>query len=250
MRDYSHGAFVLRNGETDEVVSSVVEHQLLMHLDATMALARRLALNVSFPFALAQEGDDSAGLASPSGAEVGDLRVGLRASLVGTPDGFFQLGMGAHIWLPTAPAGPGSFLGNGSVRAMPHLMASGVAKRFVWGLSAGIEFRKTQELLGVGQGSLLSLRLANGVLLGSEDQVQLSMEIAGALVPVDISERTTNGEVLAGVKWRFIDDFIVGAAAGPGVFSAVGTPDVRAVLSFAFSPLQDMGVLQAVRTPN
>lgn len=254
--DYSHNPFVVRRTVADqtEALGSVVEHQLLLHVSATLSLLRRLAVDVSFPMALSQAGDDPSdgrtSFMSPSGAEIGDLRLGARLNLTGAPDDFFQLGIGALVWVPTAPSTPGSYLGNGTVRAKPHLLASGMALRFIWGLEAGIEFRQTQHVLGVGQGSMLSLKLANGVLLGAEDQVQLSVELAAALVPIDISPSTTNFEALAGGKWRFVDDFVVGAGVGPGLFSGIGTPDVRAVLSLAYTPLQDMGVMQSIRSPD
>ncbi len=218
----------------------MVEQQLLLHLNATYSLLSRLAVNIDLPIALQQSGEDPSegrtSFVSPRGAEVGDLRLGMRANLTGAPDDFFQLGIGASFWVPTASAEPGSYLGNGSIRGKPQLMLSGVALRFVWALDAGIEFRENQEVLGVRQGTLLTLKLANGVLLGADDQVQLSIELAGALVPIDISLRTTNFEALFGAKWRFADRFVVGGGVGPGIFPGLGTPDVRALLSMAYVP--------------
>ncbi len=256
LANYAHDPLVVRRrlGDDLEEIGSVVEHQLTMHADVTFAVLRRLAFNVSLPVALAQAGDDPSdggtSFVSPSDPAVGDLRLGARASLTGTHDDFFQLGVGLLVWMPTASDEVGSFLGNGSVRAKPQLMASGVALRFVWGVDAGIEFRRTQEVLGVAQGSMLTLRLANGVLLGSDDQLQLSAELAGALVPVDVSASNTNLELLAGAKWRFVDDFVLGAALGPGLLGGIGTPDVRAVVSFAFSPLDHDPMMRAVGPPD
>lgn len=248
--EYVHNPFVLRRrlGDETEEVGAVVEHQLLLHLNATFSVLSRLAVNVDLPIALHQSGDDpSEGrttFVSPSGSELGDLRIGLRANLTGAPDDFFQLGIGGLFWVPTASGAPVSYLGNGHIRGKPQLMASGVALRFVWGLDLGAEFRETQDVLGVGQGTLLEAKLANGVLLGADHQVQLSLELAGALVPTDIQRRTTNFEVLAGAKWRFIDDFVVGGGVGPGIFSGIGTPDVRGVLSIAYTPAFKAGVRQ------
>ena len=237
--EYAHDPYVIRRvtEEEPEFLGSVVEHQGLFHANATFSAFERLAVNVDLPIAV-QAGDDPTEgrttFVSPSGASVGDLRLGLRANLTGGPEDFFQLGIGGTVWAPTAT--DGSYLGNGSVRGKPQIMASGVALRFVWGVEAGAEFRKRQEVLGVVQGTLLTLKLANGVLLGPEDQVQLSLELAGVLVPDDISERTTNFEALFGAKWRFVDDWVVGAGVGPGLFTGIGTPDVRAALSIFYTP--------------
>lgn len=245
--EYVHNPFVLRlqDGEERDEVGSVVEHQLLMHLNGTFTVLERLAVNVNFPIALHQEGDDPqvgrVGFASPTGAEIGDLRLGLRAGLTGGPNDFFQLGIGAQLWVPTASDEAGSFLGNGHIRGKPHLMASGVALRFVWGVDIGAEFRETQTVLGVRQGTLLTLKLANGVLLGPRRELQLSVEINGALVPVDVSDRTLNIEALAGAKWRFLNHFVVGGGVGPGLSGGIGTPDVRALLTLGFSPAPTWG---------
>jgi hypothetical protein len=233
--EYGHDPLVLRNG--DEEVGAVVEHQLFMHLDATFALLYRLAFNVDLPIALAQGGDDPAGFVSPSGSELGDLRLGVRASLFGEHDDFFQLGAGAYFWAPTASADPGSYVGNGSLRGKPYLAMGGHALRFIWGLEIGADFRERQEILGVKQGTMLELNLANGVLLGASKEIQLSLELAGAITPGDVRDITTNFEALGGGKWRFLGDFVVGGAVGTGlIFSGIGTPDLRAVLSVAYTP--------------
>jgi OmpA-OmpF porin, OOP family len=244
LAEYRHDPLVLRNG--DEQVGSIVEHQLLAHLDVTLALLERLTFNVEAPFALAQYGDDPAGFVSPSAAQIGDLRLGVRGSLVGEQSDFFQLALGAYFWAATAPSEPGSYLGSGAVRAKPYVSMGGHALRFVWGLELGPEFRESQDFLGVEQGTLLELGLANGVLLGADRRIQLSLELAGALTPADVRVVTTNFEALGGAKWRFTNDLVAAAAGGLGLFvSGIGTPDLRAMLGIAYTPGGWMAPAQA-----
>ena len=83
--DYAHNPLVLSQGDEE---TPIVEHQLIAHLNATLALWNRLHVNIDVPVALLQSGDSptvvgGSTFTSPSGAEFGDLRAGLRLRLVG-----------------------------------------------------------------------------------------------------------------------------------------------------------------------
>ena len=236
---YSREPLVLRD-EADEKRSSIVSYQALMHLNASLSLFDRLSLHVDAPVAVAQNGDgpvvSGKVFALPSAPAIGDVRVGARGRIVGEPGGFFQLGVGSYVWFPSAGGGPGSYLGNGYVRSKPYVAMAGTALRFLWAVDLGVESRRRQQVLDVVQATMLTLRAANAVVLGKDRQVQLSMELAGSLTPEAPAERNTNAELLAGVRWRMSDDFIIGGAAGPGVLMGLGTPALRVVTSLAFSP--------------
>jgi OmpA-OmpF porin, OOP family len=237
--DYAHNPLVLSQGDEE---TSIVEHQLIAHLNATLALWNRLHVNIDVPVALLQSGESptvvgGSTFTSPSGAEFGDLRAGLRLRLVGEYHDPFQLGLGGYIWFPTA--GDGGFLGNGSVRGQPQLLLGGrIADRVVWSLAGGPEFRDDGSYANVAQGRMLTWGAGIGFLLGDLRRVQIGPELLGTVSLEDVNARTTNLEGLLGLKWRFVQDMELGAAVGPGFTSGVGTPDVRAVFSLAYTPEQ------------
>lgn len=124
--DYAHNPLVLRNTETDDKTGNIVTGQLFAHLNGTLPLFERLHLNVDVPFALYQDGEnpsEAGSLPSASGAQMGEVRAGLRLRLLGEYHDAFQLGLAGYAWLPTGPSD--GYVGNGKVRGMPQLVVGG-----------------------------------------------------------------------------------------------------------------------------
>ena len=232
--DYANNPLVLR-GLNDEKVGAVVGGQLLLHLNGSFALWNRLNVNVDVPFALAQTGDSPRqGFESPSGADFGDIRVGLRYRILGGYYDAFQLAVGGYAWLPTGSES--SMLSQGEVRGMPQVIVGGRTDRIVWTAAAGPEIRSSQNYGGIAQGTMVKTGAGVGFLLDDARRLQVGPEITVALTPRDIQKRTTNAEALLGARYRFLSDFEAGLAAGPGLTSGIGTPDFRAVFMLAYTP--------------
>lgn len=238
--DYAHNPLVLRRGgETD--IGPVVSHQLFMHVSGLIAISSRVALNLDIPVALAQAGDspaaaDAGSFKSPDSAEFGDVRVGARLRLYG---GYFdpiQVAGGLYFWLPTGSGDAGSFVGDGSIRGMPHLLVGGRTERIVWSSVLGVELRPSQVYGQVKQGAMLQVGAGAGYLLGEKRDIQVGPELTLAMVLEDPNRRTLNMELLVGGKYRFLSFLEAGLGLGLGLTSGVGTPDVRLVASFAYTP--------------
>lgn len=238
--DYAHNPLVVSTAKSDEVVGAVVGSQLFLHLNATVALWNRLNININAPIALQQSGDNpergSQSFVSPSKAQFGDLRVGLRVRLFGEYNDPFQAALGGYLWLPTGAAE--SYVSDGKLRGMPHLIVGGRASQVVWSILAGFEIRPSQEFVTVAQGSMVRFGGGLGILFGDKKQFQIGPEFNAALTIADVNARTSNFEALIDARYRFLDDFEVGLGAGPGLSKGIGTPDFRGVLMVAYSPRQ------------
>ena len=237
--DYAHNPLVLKTENTDQKVGSIVSNQLFLHLNATLALWNRLALNIDVPVALLQDGDSSTAaggtISAPSKAQFGDLRAGARLRLLGDYHDIFQVAVGGYVWFPTGGDG---FVSDKKVRGLPQLILGGRADRVVWSFAAGPELRPTQTFANVEQGTMLSWGGGIGLLLGEKRHFQIGPEFSAALTLGDINKRTTNAEILLGARYRVVDDLEIGLAAGPGLSSGIGTPDVRGVAMIAYTPEQ------------
>ncbi|HEY6722948.1 MAG TPA: OmpA family protein [Polyangiaceae bacterium] len=238
--DYSHDPLVLRDAE-DEQVGGVVSRQFFLHFNATLALFDRLSFNVNVPLAVYQKGGDpevgGVSYDSPDAAELGDVRFGARVRVFGQYFDAFQLAVGGLLWMPTSPEG--SYVGEKSMRAMPQLILGGLAAdTLVWSLNVGSEFRPETELLATEQGSMLRYGAGLGVLLGDAKRLLISGEYSGGFVYEQIDEHTLNGELLVGARYRIVPDVELGAGAGPGLSSGIGTPDFRTVFVLAYTPMQ------------
>lgn len=240
--DYAHNPLVLKRQSTGDSEGSIVGNQLFLHLNASFVVWERLHAHVDVPFALVQSGDSPAaeGLSftSPSGAAIGDLRLGLRLRLVGEYFDPFQLALGGYVWLPTADGDAGSYVGEGSVRGMPMIIAGGRFDSMVWSASVGADLRPGQVFQGAQQGISLNTGAGVGFLLGSEKQIQIGPEVSVSTVlqGEGPDRRNTNAELLLGGRYRFLSNIEAGVGVGPGLTSGVGTPDFRAVAMIAFSP--------------
>jgi OOP family OmpA-OmpF porin len=118
----------------------VVEHQLIIHLNATAVLFDRVAVNLDMPFSLFQSGEGSVEegdiqLTSPDGPAIGDLRIGARVRLFGEYHDPFQIALGGYVWVPVGSED--AYVTDGSVRGYPHAIVGGRADRFIWSFSAG-----------------------------------------------------------------------------------------------------------------
>jgi outer membrane protein OmpA-like peptidoglycan-associated protein len=92
----------------------------------------------------------------------------------------------------------------------------------------------------VDQGTELRWGAGVGVLLLDSRHLQIGPEASGDVVFRDVQKRTTNAELLLGLKYRFLSFMQLGIAGGPGLTSGIGTPDFRAIASLAFTPEQKL----------
>lgn len=247
--DYAHNPLLVSTAKTDEVVGAVVSSQLFIHVNATLALWNRLNINLDAPVAVQQSGENPGrgdqSFVSPSKAQFGDLRVGLRVRLYGEYNDAFQAALGGSLWLPTGAKD--GFVSDGKFRGMPQLIVGGRGQSFVWSLLAGMEFRNSRQFASVAQGSMFRLGGGIGLLLGEKKQIQIGPELNAALTLEDVSSRTSNVEALLDARYRFVDDFEIGLGAGPGLSQGIGTPSFRGVVMFAYSPRQKDDAADAPR---
>jgi len=236
--DYAHNPLVLRRERDNSTVGSIVGNQLFLHLNGSLALFERILVNVDVPAAVFQNGTNPSGgglsFTSPSGADFGDLRLGLRLRVLGDYDSLFQLALGGYVWLPT---GTGAFVTDGNVRGLPQAIVSGMHDRFLYSLAVGPEIRPTQNYFqDVILGTNFIIQGGAAVRLGEERNIQIGPEFNVTTSMREATGQTTNAELLVGAKFRFLSVLEAGVAAGPGLSSGIGTPDVRVVGSLQYTP--------------
>jgi outer membrane protein OmpA-like peptidoglycan-associated protein len=240
--DYGHNPYTLRHGPGLADPNAVVSDQLFLHLNASFAIAGRVNLNFSVPAAVSQDGSDPTDgrtvYLSPHNAEFGDVRLGVRVAVYGSYDDPFQIAVAGSMWLPTGSSG--SYVSDGKVRGMPSVILGGKSPHLVWSLSTGVHIRPFQYLGGdanTGIPSGTNIQFAGGVgVVFADGKAQVGPEVKTSLLFKKVDLKTTNAEVLLGAKYRFLDDFELGLAAGPGLTSGLGTPDVRVLGMAAFTP--------------
>ncbi|AUX26816.1 porin [Sorangium cellulosum] len=239
LADYASNPLVLRRERDDAELGAIVGDQLTFRLNASLPLWNRVSFDLDAPLTALQSGDSPSGggqaFASPSGAELGDLRLGARVGLFGAYHDPLQVAVGAYLWLPTGA--DDSYVSDGSVRAMPYLAAGGRTRALVWSAALGAELRRSQSFGGVTQGTMLILGGGVG-FLAADGRLQVGPEISTAMVLEDIDSRAVNAELLLDARYRVLPFLEAGLGVGPGLTSGIGTPDLRAVAMAAFTPEQ------------
>lgn len=235
---YDHRPFVLLEDSGAELAVPS-SRRLFVHASASLALLDRILVSVDAPFAVAQGGDgvDFGGgleLVPTQGAAVGEARVGVRGRILGAAGGPFQLGVGGFVYLPTATDAWG---GEGYVYGQPTVQLGGRASVIRYGLHVGSKLRPSQDPISLTYAAALGVALLDGRLtfgpefFGSYD-VTKGQPVFGVL---ELGSKTS-GEVLGGVQFRFLEDFVVGGAGGVSLTTSVGSPELRGLLRFAYSP--------------
>jgi outer membrane protein OmpA-like peptidoglycan-associated protein len=236
--DYQHRPFVLVDEVGNELAAPSAS-RLLLHGSASLAIVGRVLVSVDAPFAVLQRGDTvilgpTFELAPTSGAAIGEVRVGVRARLFGEASSPCQIGVGGFMYLPTATDPWG---GEGYVYGQPTLQLSGRAGMFRYGSHLGAKIRRSEDptSLQFAAGFGVSL-LDDALFVGPEAHGSYDLT-AGAPIQglLDLSTGAAF-EVLGGVQYRFLKNFVVGAAAGSGVTEAVGSPQARVLVRLAYSP--------------
>ncbi|WP_437932785.1 OmpA family protein [Sorangium sp. So ce291] len=232
MFDYARNPLQLFGPDTAAIVSS----QGFLRLDASLALWDRLLVSLDMPFAVAQAGAEpdapDVSFHPPSSAAVGDLRLGARWQLLGEDHEPVQAALGAYGFLPTGSST--SYSGEGAVRIAPHLVIGGAVKApvsLVWSATAGAVLRTSENPHTFTVGAGLALALANDLLrIGPElyGAIPFTSEPMLSVPGADVAARArVNAEALLGARVRLPGGLELGAAGGPGLTEAVGTPSFR-----------------------
>ncbi len=233
----------LRLLAADGTATEIVSSQGFLRVDASFALWDRLLVSADMPFALLQSGNDPGGAVGfnvPTSAGVGDLRIGLRGRLFGDRSGPFAVGLEGFVFAPTAPAG--TYQGEGAVRGAARALFGGrlnLGVPFVWNLGAGAHLRASDNPSSFTWGAGVAALLL-------DEKLQIGPEAYGSVALSDKSPLTTervivdtpstaNAEILLGARFR-VWDLQIGAAGGPGLTAAIGTPQFRVIGMLAWVP--------------
>lgn len=250
--NYAHNPLIVRaqtaSGAEQQTVS-LIEHQLLTHVDLAGSFLDRVLITASLPVIWLERGTSAAGVSPQTGVAVGDPRVGFMVRLFGQPyRGPVSLSVGASLWVPlrlmtdSLPVQSGDL----GVRVLPKLALSGLAGHLLWSVTAGFYYRPEALLGNPSFGE-------DGRRIGSEIQLGVALAYANwnrrfAVGPEALLSTVVIGgkpfgtdytslELLLGAHYNIKGQVQASVAAGTGILREPGTPDFRLLFRLAYAPI-------------
>ena len=232
---YAHDPLVLRTLSGRTAPLAWVDHQTILHTQASLQLFRRVELDIDFPFTLGQGGTTGSiggvSVVAPSGATLNDVRAGARVVLIRQRGFVPDVALAFSAWFPTGDAE--SFAGGGTARYAPSLIFSAESRHLVSSLTFGRRFQHERVGQLIGSQIFLGWGLAfkwQKLQVGPE--ISLSSGAGDTVSP--LANNLTAGEILLGARYG-LGPFRLGLGAGPGIGQAIGSPSYRLFASLSWA---------------
>ena len=255
--NYGHNPLIFGTVQPDGSLQrtfSVIEHQLIGHIDLAGSFLDRILVTASLPVTLLEIGTPAGGASPSNSVAVGDPRLGAFVRLFGQPyRSAVSLSIGLNGWIPLRAFGelPGvsATSSDQGLRFLPKLALGGFTHHVMWSFTAGFYYREPARI-GAGvsdSGSSIGSELQLGVSASYADmerrfaigpEALLGTVLLGTDAAKPFSRDFTSLEVLLAGHYNIARLVNVGAAVGIGVLRTPGTPDARALLRIAYAPIR------------
>jgi OOP family OmpA-OmpF porin len=232
----------LRLTNTDGSTTAIVASQLYAHVGGSLVLSNRLRLAFNLPVSFYGNGNDGVftggGSSAPTHSSLGDVRFSADLRLFGEYASPFTMAVGGQVFMPSGEAA--QYTGDEAAHGIVHLLFAGESGSFVWGVNVGYHFRGAHPVIDgspegdeIMAGGSIGLRLADRKLvIGPEIYASTITTPTG----FSFDKRTTPAEVILGGHYTIGDNWRLGLGAGPGISRGDGTPEVRVLGSFEWTP--------------
>ncbi len=236
--DWGYKPLVLYDANNQEI-SSLVAHQLFLHVGAALTLWERLRVGANIPIALFQAGD-AGGTSLPAGNRpaFGDIRLDADVRIFGVYQSPITLAAGLQFFIPSGS--PNLYTGDGSVRFLPRAMLSGKIGWFEYAAKVAFNIRLLNvAFAGTPVGSEMQIAVAAGARLANDALIvgpEFYFSTGITQLAAFFNRLTTPVELLIGGHYTFLRDFRVGLAFGPGLSRGLGSPAMRGLFSFDWAP--------------
>ncbi|NOZ02830.1 MAG: OmpA family protein [Deltaproteobacteria bacterium] len=240
---YNHRPMKLIGGDPYDMV----RHQLVMDLFAHVALLDWLDVGVDLPFFLWSGGDGVPNgvrqnypyLDEVSGVSLGDLRLAIKARILGGNGRGFGLGVGEDLTFPTSVAISGAahkFDGEGNVTSTTNIIADYSRDGWIVALNVGVRVREAENIVGhqIGHQLLFGAGLQAPIICGVLEAIG-TIENRTSLTHPYANEFDNGLDLMGGLR-GYIGGVALTAAAGGNILQGYGSPAVRATVSVAWTP--------------
>lgn len=247
---YNHRPLKILEGDKYDMV----RNQFVMDLFGHVSFTDWLSVGLDLPFFLYSKGDavptnieNAFGNNQVSGTSLGDLRLGLKARILGGNGKGFGLGLSADLTFPTATGMSGNdnnFNGDSNVTGTPYVILDYSQDGWNVALNVGFRLRKKESIVGheVGHQLLFGLGLQAPIICGVLEAIGTIENRTSLTAPY--KNKFDNGlDLMGGLRGR-IGDVALVAAVGGNALQGYGSPAVRATMSVSYAPTLEKGCVK------
>lgn len=211
-----------------------LDHRVTTHLLAALGIAGWAEVSLDLPAAIYQRGTGYDGETINASAQaLGDLRVGLKGTILRTPRRGWGLGLGLDMTAPTGD--PSALMGWGAVTFAPQVLVDlRLPLGMLWSTNVGYwerpELRQADEVLG----DVITLRSALRMPVSMSEQFAFVVEADAAF---GLAEGARHPVTLrGGIRGRLRSGMVIGLLGGGAPVQAVGVAGAQVLLSVGFAP--------------
>ena len=226
---WAHEPLTLYSNGTPLQRGKLVQNQYGLRLGGALPLLDRVLLDADLGVSAYQQGQTPFnGVSSLSATAFHDPRLGARVALLRGDR--LAIAAGLSVFLPLgSQSGYGS---DGTIRALPQLLASGRVGQVIYASEAGLELRKTSDASFTRTSSAARLGLAAGWMF-LQDRLQVGPELFSRVQLDDAAGSSV--EALLGARYQR-GDFGFGLGAGGRLDQhAPGAAPLRVVAQLTFT---------------
>lgn len=244
------------NGDVVDPSVSVIEHQLLGHVDLAGSFLDRVLITATLPITFLERGTPTAGVAPTEGVVVGDPRLGAWIRLFGQPyRSGFSMSLGANVWIPLrqfSNSGVSTSSSDSFVRVLPKLVFGGLSHSVMWSLTGGFLYRAPAKIgdadpVGSTVGSEIQLGFAIAYA-NTEKRLAIGPEVLLATTVLGndqveakpFTRDYTSLELLLGIHYNIARVLQLSVGGGLGLLRTPGTPDGRGLLRLSYAPFREV----------
>ncbi len=230
---------VLKSDE-DKIRQRVVDYSVKAEVWASIGFFDYVDIGLVMPLVISQKAGEvvTAGNQSFDSFALGDLRIIPKVRILNPDDmSGFGLAFMLPMFLPTGDTG--SYNSYGTFRIEPRLVLDYHNSGFVVAANVAFQPKGKRQVLNFQVDDSIKWGLGIEIPIVADRLALIGSLYGTAEVGVDASmsdARNMPVEVLGGVQWWFLEDWVGSIGAGSGLTSGVGAPDFRAFLAIGYTP--------------
>lgn len=217
-------------------IQGVVDHLFTLDFGAAYSFSERVMAGLSVPMHITHNIQSLTNFNQETVVSLGDVMLTGLYNILPRENSAAGFGLSVAPFLTLPSGSSGNFVGDSNVTGGFLMVADLDYNDHYAGLNLGFRFRKEESFLGLRVAQEMLYRVAYNHFISQTYGVNGFAEAGGSIVLNQVSNNSSPFEIMAGVS-KVISEatpLTVKLAAGAGLTSGYGTPDLRALFQLSY----------------